>query len=163
MTDLTCEPMSIVRREREAQEGRRALVSLGRLRRSRQPGWRREPGEAGLAVRIVRGASARASAALPAPIGGTWARVSGGAAMSGQVRLRFRLRDRLRFRQWNRLRFPALRAPLGVFPCTLADFCAARTGDISMSAGESSAPRPLTAAVAVGLLCWLSSPRCAGQ
>ena len=64
--------------------------------------------------------------------------------MSGPVRLRCRLRDRLRFRQRVRLRFPALCAQFGAFPCTFASFCAGRTGDISMSAGESPDPRPLT-------------------
>jgi hypothetical protein len=64
--------------------------------------------------------------------------------MSGRVRLRFRLRDRLRFRQGVRLRFPALCAPFGAFPCTFAGFCGTRTGDISMSAGESPVSRSLT-------------------
>jgi len=64
--------------------------------------------------------------------------------MSGRVRLRFRLRDRLRFRKRVRLRFPALCAPLGAFPCTFAGFRRARTGDISMSAGQSPVPRLLT-------------------
>ena len=64
--------------------------------------------------------------------------------MSGRVRLRFRLRVRLRFRQRVRLRFPALCAPLGAFPCTFAGLFRARTGDISMSAGESPVSRPLT-------------------
>jgi hypothetical protein len=54
-----------------------------------------------------------------------------GAAMSGVVRLRFRLRDPSRFRRWVRLRFPALCAPLGAFPCTRAGLRRVSLCDIS--------------------------------
>ena len=51
---------------------------------------------------------------------------------------------RLRFRKRVRLRFPALCAPLGAFPCTRAGFWAGCAADISVPAGESPVPRPLT-------------------
>ena len=116
-------------------------MSMGRLRRPRQPGGRGHTPPAGDALRIVRGAPAHLRALVAhAPTRQLWE----APAVIGEFRFRVRLRVRFRVRLRGRLRFPAPGAGEAAFPCTGAVFRATAPFDISVSASDCASLPALT-------------------